>query len=75
MSKILEQALIQSPGLVALLYMLIIVLRHIEKRDVFIRQLHDEHIQARRESQAAIHDNTTATRDLTKTITEWRNKP
>ena len=58
----------QVPNLAVLCFLAWLFLRAMEKRDLFIKNLHDEHLDAREQSRTAIRQNTSATRELTGAI-------
>lgn len=75
MDKILENAVGQAPGLVVLIILVFAFLKRDKERDAvsiardqFIRQMHEEHLLARKESRDAIHDNAEATRENTNAL-------
>lgn len=75
MEKILENAVGQAPGLVVLIVLVFAFLKRDRERDVmaverdqFIRQMHEEHLLARKESRDAIADNADATRENTTAL-------
>lgn len=68
MEPLIQKILAEAPQVGALLLVVWMFLRASEKRDMFIKQLHDEHIEARRLQQAAISENTIATIALTLSL-------
>lgn len=62
MEKILENAIVQAPGLVVLVVLVWVFLKHISERDKSylnaMKDLHHEHIAAREQSQAVVKENT-----------------
>ena len=68
MEQILQKLLAEAPNMGVLLIVIYLFLKAQEKRDSFIKQLHDEHIEARKESKDAIKENTVATIELTRTF-------
>jgi hypothetical protein len=74
METMLQKILADAPQMGVLLVVVWMFLRAMEKRDSFIKQLHDEHIEARRAQQTAIADNTAATIDLTRSFKSLNNR-
>jgi len=50
----------EIPSLAVLVFVVLSFLKHMEKRDKVIKEIHEEHMQARTEARIAINDNTTA---------------
>lgn len=69
MDELLKQAFGQAPSLVVLVIVVKLFLISQKEGTMFIRQLHDEHIQARAEMKTAIKDNTDAMRELAEAVT------
>lgn len=68
MDELIKKLVGEVPQIGALIVLVWMFLKNIEKRDVFIRQLHDEHMEARRSSQLSITENTRAMETLTEVI-------
>lgn len=68
MEAILTKMLSEAPSMGVLIILVWLFLRSMERRDAFIKQLHDEHIDARRNQQESIKENTLATQRLTEAL-------
>jgi hypothetical protein len=66
--ELLKTAVGQAPSLVVLVIVVKFFLLSQKEMMQFIRQLHDEHIQARQQMEAAIHENTSAMRDVASAL-------
>lgn len=76
MEKLIENVIQQSPFVGALLMVLWFVFNYIKHRDhenrldrgeflKLVKEMHDEHLEARKESREAIKENTTVIRENT----------
>lgn len=54
MESTLAKLIIQVPDLVALIVIVLLFLKAQERRDVALKELHEEHIESRKESRAII---------------------
>ena len=76
LKTVLTKALTQVPDLVVLSAVVVMGLRHLSKRDAqfetFLREVHEQHLDARQQSKEAIQDNTAVTKELSRTITDLR---
>ena len=79
----LREAIKQAPALVVLVIIVLLFLKYLTKRDdvhkerhkefvSFLTVIQTEHLDARRESRDAIKENTLATHELSRTITDLR---
>lgn len=68
MDELLKTALSQTPSLVVLYFLVTLFLKRDRERDLFIHQLHAEHLAARGESRDAIRENTESNKAVTQAI-------
>lgn len=57
MEKLLESAAVQAPGLVVLVILVIVFLKHMRERDVSIESMNRENLEARAHSRSVIEHN------------------
>lgn len=68
MEEILKGAVSQAPGLVVLVFIVVVFLKHMAKRDELIKGLTDEHIAERRLQREVIRENTIAAANNTTAL-------
>jgi len=70
MESLAVEVIKQVPSLGVLCFIVYVFLRHMEKRDAVIKEIHEDHLLERRETRAAVDANTKATQGCTTAIGE-----
>lgn len=60
METLVSEVIKQVPSLGVLCFIVYVFLRHMEKRDAVIKEIHEEHLNERRETRTSVDNNTKA---------------
>lgn len=73
MDEMLKTAVSQVPNLCVLAIIIRWVLNHLKERDLFMQNLHSEHVDARKQSREVLHENAEAIKNVAVALQEVRD--